>query len=326
MNKHDDTRNIRNSWGNRIAVWEPEYSQIKAQRIGVERSSMLRSLQIATTGLTIATLNEDDIILPIKLRTLPTADSSLTSLQMMPIFSTRGNSYAIDQATAGFSLNFRTSAIKRINGERVMKAQCDPQRGINTLKLTSKLIQQIETEIDIPQGYQMKLFGEEESRDESNKALAKYLPLTLILIFTILLLLFNSYRDTLVITLTIPLIFIGVVGGLLISGKLFDFFSLLGLLGLIGMNVKNAVILVARINELRASGVEPQAAIIRAAADRFTPVVTASGTTVLGLIPLLFDPMFGSMAATIMGGLVVATILVLLLLPVIYSLFYRIRL
>ena len=326
MDKHDGTRNIRNSWGNRIAVWEPEYSQIKAQRIGVERSSMLRSLQIATTGLTIATLNEDDIILPIKLRTLPTADSSLTSLQMMPIFSTRGNSYAIDQATAGFSLNFRTSAIKRINGERVMKAQCDPQRGVNTLELTSKLIQQIETEIDIPQGYQMKLFGEEESRDESNKALAKYLPLTLILIFTILLLLFNSYRDTLVITLTIPLIFIGVVGGLLISGKLFDFFSLLGLLGLIGMNVKNAVILVARINELRASGVEPQAAIIRAAADRFTPVVTASGTTVLGLIPLLFDPMFGSMAATIMGGLVVATILVLLLLPVIYSLFYRIRL
>jgi multidrug efflux pump subunit AcrB len=244
---------------------------------------------------------------------------------MMPIFSTRGNSYAIDQAASGFSLNFRTSAIKRINGERVMKAQCDPQRCVNTLELTDKLTQEIKNEIAIPQGYQMKLVGEEESRDESNKALAKYLPLTLILIFTILLLLFNSYRDTLVITLTIPLIFIGVVGGLLISGKPIDFFSLLGLLGLIGMNVKNAVILVARINELRASGVEPQAAIIRAAADRFTPVVTASGTTVLGLIPLLFDPMFGSMAVTIMGGLVVATILVLLLLPVIYSLFYRIR-
>ena len=107
---------------------------------------------------------------------------------------------------------------------------------------------------------------------------------------------------------------------------MFDFFSLLGLLGLVGMNVKNGVILISRITELRGKGVAPAEAVVRAASDRFVPVVAASATTVLALIPLLFDSMFGSMAATIMGGLVVATLLVLMILPVVYSLFYRIKL
>jgi multidrug efflux pump subunit AcrB len=106
---------------------------------------------------------------------------------------------------------------------------------------------------------------------------------------------------------------------------MFDFFSLLGLLGLVGMNIKNGVILISRIDELRSSGFAPSEAIVAAVEDRFVPVVTASATTVLGLTPLLFDSMFGSMAATIMGGLIVATIMVLVILPLVYSLFYRMK-
>jgi multidrug efflux pump subunit AcrB len=117
-----------------------------------------------------------------------------------------------------------------------------------------------------------------------------------------------------------------VVLGLGVTGKMFDFFSLLGLLGLVGMNIKNAVILIARIRELRADDYEPINAVVEATADRFIPVVAASLTTILGMIPLLADSMFGSMAATIMGGLLVATLMVLVVLPVVYSLFYRIKL
>jgi multidrug efflux pump subunit AcrB len=123
--------------------------------------------------------------------------------------------------------------------------------------------------------------------------------------------------------MTIPLIFIGVVIGLVISGKMFDFFSLLGLLGLVGMHVKSGVILLMRIRELRKEGNSVYLSVTKAATDRLTPVITASGTTVLALIPLLFDPMFGSMAATIMGGLVVATLLVVVVLPVVYTIFYK---
>jgi multidrug efflux pump subunit AcrB len=206
-----------------------------------------------------------------------------------------------------------------------MKAQCDVERGENTIELFGSLRRELEQQITIPDGYRMEVYGEQESREESNEALASQLPVTLVLIIIVLMLLFGNLRAPIVVIVTLPLIFIGVVAGLAITGKMFDFFSLLGLLGLVGMNVKNGVILLSRIDELRGMGVAPHEAIVRSAQDRFLPVVVASATTVLGISPLLFDSMFGSMAATIMGGLVVATMLTLMVLPVIYSLIYRIK-
>lgn len=326
MDARTDTRNVRNSWGNRVAVWQPRYSQIKAQRLGVERSSMLTSLEISTSGLPIATYREGDLAMPILLRSEPLADNALSALATMPVFSRSGRSYSIEQATVDFDFGFRPSVIRRINSERVMKAQCDPQRGVNTIALLEELKSEVASNVTLPDGYRMELFGEEESREESNAALVGKLPIALILIFITLLLLFGNLRDPMVVLVTLPLIFIGVVLGLGVTGKMFDFFSLLGLLGLIGMNVKNAVILVSRIRELRADGYEAHRAVVVAATDRFIPVVAASATTILGMLPLLADSMFGSMAATIMGGLLVATILVLIVLPVVYSLFYRIKL
>ncbi len=326
MSRNEDTRNVRNNWGNRVAVWQPEYSQLKAQRLGVTRASMLTSLEIASEGLPIAQLRSGDQTLPVLLCADMMGDNSLTALETMPVFSRSGASYAIEQAAVDFDFGFRGSVIKRVDGERVVKAQCDPRRGVNTLQLLDELRDEVEREITIPDGCRLELFGEEESREESNRAIGDKLPLTLVLIFVILLFNFGNCRDPLVVLLTLPLIFTGVVLGLLVAGKLFDFFSLLGLLGLVGMNVKNGVILVERINELRAAGVEPSEAVVRAASDRFLPVVAAAGTTILGMIPLLFDSLFGGMAATIMGGLFVATLLVLILLPVVYSLIYRIKL
>ena len=229
----------------------------------------------------------------------------------------------MEQAASGFSFDFGLPIIRRIDSHRVMKAQCDPKEGANTIALFNELNKQITNNIALPDGYRMEIYGEQESRNESNKALASRLPLTLILIVVLLVILFGNYRDMMIIVATIPLIFIGVVVGLVISGKMFDFFSLLGLLGLVGMHVKSGVILLMRINELRGTGLSTQSAATKAATDRLTPVITASGTTVLALIPLLFDPMFGSMAATIMGGLIVATLLVVVILPVTYTILYK---
>lgn len=326
MEQREDTRNVRNSWGNRVAVWQPDYAQLKAQRLGVERSSMIASLEIATSGLNVATFREDDAQLPILLRTDSVIDSSPLSLSVMPIFSMRGRSYSLEQAVSGFEFGFHPSVIRRIDSERVMKAQCDPKRGINAIALLSDIEREVEQNISIPEGYRMAVFGEQESREESNDALQSKLPIALLLILIILVLLFGNLRDPLVVLLTLPLIFAGVVAGLAVSGKMFDFFSLLGLLGLVGMNVKNGVILISRISELRESGLEAIDAVIKAVEDRSIPVITASATTVLGMIPLLFDSMFGSMAVAIMGGLIVATFMVLVILPVVYSLFYRIKL
>lgn len=325
MRRRDDTRNVRNSWGNRIPVWLPQYSQIKGQRIGVSRSRAAQWLRVATEGYTLGTYREGDRVMPILLKEDNIASTNLTNMQAMPVFSQSGKAYSIEQASDGFRFDFVPPVIKRYNGERVMKAQCDPRRGVNTIALAESLLSEVESAVALPDGYEMKIFGEQESRSESNEALAAYMPLTLILIFVILLLLFGNYRSPVVICLMIPLVGIGVVGGLAVTGKMFDFFSLLGLLGLIGMNVKNAVIMVSRIDELRERGTPPLDAVVGSAADRFVPVVVASGTTVLGLLPLLFDSMFGSMAATIMGGLMVATLLTLCILPVVYSIFYNIH-
>ena len=325
MQHSDAVRNVRNSWGNGVAVWEPRYSQLKAQRIGVQRGSMIASLQMSTSGLRLATYREGDLSMPILLRVEPSADSALTSLVTMPVFSQRGVSYALEQAVSGFNFGFRPSVVRRINGERVMKAQCDPTRGVNAIALLGELEDILRRDITLPEGYRMEVYGEQESREESNKALAARMPLTLILMFIILLLLFGNIREPVIVLITLPLIFIGVVAGLGVTGKMFDFFSVLGLLGLVGMNIKNGVILISRIDELRSMGFSDGDAVVSAARDRFIPVVAASATTVLGMLPLLFDAMFGSMAATIMGGLIVATILVLVVLPVVYSLFYRVK-
>ena len=317
--------NIRNGWGNRVPMWQPVYSQMKGQRIGVTRSQMARGITIATQGYTLGEYREGDQFMPILLKDENIGSYNLTNLQALPIFNPSGKVFSIEQATDGFRFDFRPGVIKRFNRQRVMKAQCDPGRGVNTMQLFAALRDSVDRAVVLPEGYSMKVFGEQESQQESNEALAEYMPLTLVLILIVLLLLLRNYREPVVILLMIPLIFIGVVLGLAVTGKVFNFFSLLGLLGLVGMNIKNAVVLVEQIGVLRAAGKDPYEALTSATRSRIVPVAMASGTTILGMLPLLFDSMFGAMAATIMGGLLVATLLTVCVLPVVYALFYNIR-
>lgn len=317
--------NIRNSWGNRIPTWQPIYSQIKGQRIGVSRSRMAEWITLATQGYPMAEFRRGDEFIPIVLKDDQTDGFDLSNLQSMPIFSQRGRVFSIEQASSGYDFDFRTGIIEQYNRRRTMKAQCDPAEGVNTRRLFDQLLDEVNAKIDIPDGYSLKIFGEQESQQESNEALAKNMPLAMVLIFIILLMLFGNFRDPIAILLMSPLIFIGVVGGLLLTGNSFDFFSLLGLLGLVGMNVKNAVILLTSIKDRQRDGLSPYAAIIAAAHDRIIPVSVASITTILALIPLLFDSLFAGMAATIMGGLLIATILTMIVLPVVYAIFYNIK-
>ena len=317
--------NVRNGWGNRVPMWQPLYSQMKGQRIGITRSQMARGITIATQGYTLGEYREGDQFMPILLKDENIGSYNLTNLQALPIFNPSGKVFSIEQATDGFRFDFRPGVVRRFNRQRVMKAQCDPGRGVNTMQLFAALRDSVERAVTLPEGYSMKVFGEQESQQESNEALAEYMPLTLVLILIVLLLLFRNYREPVVILLMIPLIFIGVVLGLAVTGKVFNFFSLLGLLGLVGMNIKNAVVLVEQIGVLRAAGKDPYEALTSATRSRIVPVAMASGTTILGMLPLLFDSMFGAMAATIMGGLLVATLLTVCVLPVVYALFYNIR-
>lgn len=152
-----------------------------------------------------------------------------------------------------------------------MMAQCDPRRGVNAIAAFNEVWPLVQKEIKVPEGYTMKYFGEQESQVESNEALAKNLPLTFFLMFVTLLFLFRTYRKPTVILLMLPLIFIGIVLGLVLLGKSFDFFSILGLLGLIGMNIKNAIVLVEQIDLEAKTGKNRWMLFVSATTSRIVP-------------------------------------------------------
>ena len=321
MHRDDDLINVRNSWGNKIPVWKPVYSPERAQPLGVSRQSMAQSIQIGTSGMTLGEYREGDQVLPILLKDNTVDSFRINDLRTLPVFGTTQETTTLEQVVSEFDFQYKFSNVKDYNRQMVMMAQADPRRGVNAIAAFNKIWK----EVQVPEGYTMKYFGEQESQAESNAALAANMPLTFFLMFITLLFLFRTYRKPIVILLMLPLIFIGIVLGLILLGKSFDFFSVLGLLGLIGMNIKNAIVLVDQIDIETASGKTPLNAVISATTSRIIPVAMASGTTILGMLPLLFDAMFGGMAATIMGGLLVASALTLFVLPVAYCAIHKIK-
>ena len=325
MHRDNDLINVRNSWGNKVPIWKPIYSQERAQPLGVSRQSMAQSIQIGTSGMTLGEYRQGDQVLPILLKDNAIDSFRINDLRTLPVFGTTRETTTLEQVVSDFDYQYKFSNVKDYNRQMVMMAQADPRRGVNSIAAFNRVWNQVQKEIDVPEGYTMKYFGEQESQAESNAALAANMPLTFFLMFVTLLFLFKSYRKPIVILLMLPLIFIGIVLGLLLLGKTFDFFAILGLLGLIGMNIKNAIVLVDQIDAETAMGKTPREAVISATTTRIVPVAMASGTTILGMLPLLFDAMFGGMAASIMGGLLLASILTLFVLPVAYCAIHKIK-
>ena len=322
----DLVTDIRSNWGDKVPVWKPMFSQQKGLRLGITRQQVANSFRTATNGLPLGEYREGDISLPILLKDEDAENMNLNDVKSVPVFSTKGNSVKVEQVIDNFSLGYDYNVVRRFNRERCMMMQCEPKRGANTMAAFKQVLTAVQEQMQLPEGYKMKYFGEQETQDVSNAALAKNIPLTFLLIYVVLLFLFPSnYRKPVLIMLMLPLVFIGVVWGLLLFGKSLDFFAILGLLGLIGMNIKNAIVLVDEIGLQLKDGKGAVPAVVEATKTRIVPVTMASGTTILGMLPLLGDAMFAGMAATIMGGLFVSTILTIFVLPVTYCIFFKIR-
>ncbi len=315
---------VRNSWGDKVPQLLPHYSQSKGQHLAVSRSAMAQSLAITTQGIAIGQYRSGDQYLPILLRDRDYDDFSLSDIGSIPIFSATGGVIPLSQVTDSISYGYQYFDVRHFNRQRYMMAECEPKRGANMIAAYGEIVERVRNEVKLPEGYKLLVLGDYDVQSTSNKALGENLPLTFILIFIALLFLFRSYRKPLVILSMVPLIFTGVVLGLALFGQMFNFLCLLGLLGLIGMNVKNAIVLVDQVHTEIKGGLSRYDALIQATKSRLVPVVMASGTTILGMSPLLLDAMFAAMAATIMGGLFVATILTMFILPVVYALAFNI--
>jgi multidrug efflux pump subunit AcrB len=222
-----------------------------------------------------------------------------------------------------FTLENEDPIMMRRNRQSTITVHADPMEGLPRT-LFERVRPAIEA-IELPPGYKLEWGGEYEDSGRAQAALAGTLPIFLLVMMLIVLTLFNSIKTTLIIWITVPFALIGIVVGLLTAGQPFGFMALLGALSLSGMLIKNSIVLIDEIRLQIGSGKAPWNAVVDASVSRVRPVSMAALTTVLGLIPLLFDAFFVAMAVTVMAGLLFATILTLIVVPVLYVIFYRYR-
>jgi multidrug efflux pump subunit AcrB len=241
-------------------------------------------------------------------------------LQVRPLDGVE--SVPLAQITRSIDVEWEDPLIWRWDRRRAITVQAVPT-GLAT-ELRADVLAAIES-IPLPPGYALMWDGEFRSSQEAQQSLIPGMIPAGIVIALIVVALFNAYRPPLIILFTIPFAAIGVTVGLLATGQPFGFVALLGAMSLIGMMVKNAIVLLDQVSLEKAAGKSDYQAMIDAAISRLRPVLLAAGTTVLGVIPLLKDVFWISMAVTIMAGLAFGTILTMILLPVLYAILYRIK-
>ena len=228
----------------------------------------------------------------------------------------------LSQVSQGIDLCWEEPVVVRYNGQRMQRMQCSPRPGISTETARLAIARDIER-IPLPQGYTLSWEGEHKASTQSTSYLFKGFPLSVVMMILILILLFNDLRRPLIILCCIPFVIVGVLPVMLVSGKDFGFVSIVGMLGLIGMMIKNGIVLIDEISLQQSQGKPLEQALVDSSKSRLLPVMMASLTTILGMIPLLSDSLFGSMAVTIMGGLSAGTVIILVFIPVLYSLMMK---
>ncbi|EOG7701159.1 multidrug efflux RND transporter permease subunit VmeV [Vibrio parahaemolyticus] len=320
-------RNIRHDWRERTKELVPVFNESKARRLGISKEDLSSTLQMAFGGSTFGVLRDGTHTLPIMMR-LPEAERvDFESLQNVKIWSPSLQTYIpVDQIIDGVELDWSEPLIQRRDRKRTLTVLAD--HDVLSDDTAASLFARVQPKVmalHIPEGYEITWGGEYESSKDAQEGLFGSLPMGYLLMFIITILLFNSIKKPLVIWFTVPLSIIGVAFGLLTTNMPFSFTAFLGLLSLSGMILKNGIVLLDQINLELESGKDPYLAIVDSAISRVRPVSMAALTTILGMIPLVFDAFFGSMAITIMAGLGFATVLTLIVVPVMFAILFGIK-
>ena len=249
----------------------------------------------------ISSVLDEEALLKIKSGTADRSDLIESIMQTTPL----------KQIGKGISMEWEDPIVPRYNGQRAQTVMCSPSPGIETEKARATIAERIE-QIKLPEGYQLQWKGEKDASTQTMHYLFKNVPLGIVLMIAILIMLFKDYRKPAIILCCVPLLAIGIVGAMLLSGQSFTFCAIVGALGLVGMMMKNCIVLMDEIGEQISAGIAPAEALVSSSESRLRPVMMASLTTILGMIPLLSDAMFGSMAT-------------LFFVPILYAMFFKIK-
>lgn len=353
MEKNDATWLVTDNW----SAMEPsviiDYNQIEARMAGISRSDAGLSVLAASEGIPCGTITEGEDRLTVYIRSTGPDGMPVEDISDAPVWSMTPNLGGTDMTETlqaiqagiitqediigaivspvplstvsdGIRLEWEDYSICRRNGQRAIKAQCNNTSGYTAAQARDAILDEIEA-IELPQGYSLSWLGEYNASRQSTQYLFKFFPVSIVLMLLIMIALFKDLKKPLIIILCLPVVAIGIVFGMLASGKGFGFVAIVGCLGIIGMMIKNGIVLIDEIDRRLGMGIEPYKALVDSTLTRIRPVMMASMTTVLGMAPLLADPLFGSLAVTIMGGLTVGTVIILVFLPVLYSIFFRIK-
>ncbi|TDL78254.1 efflux RND transporter permease subunit [Palleronia sediminis] len=318
----DQLQDLRTDWRERELAILPIYDEGRSKTAGVTRSDVAQALQYATDGVRAGTYREDSRLIPILVRMPGASTEGGEHLIGQPVYSEAAQtSIPLEQLLDGFEYEAQDTLIQRRNRLPTITVEAGVPAGVNAAGVFTEIRGTVE-EIALPEGYKLEWGGEFESSSDAQESLGRQLPISLLIMVLISILLFQKLRQPLVVWLLVPMAVNGVAIGLLATGLPFSFTALLGLLSLSGMLLKNGIVLVEEIDLTRADGVPFTRAVVEASTSRLRPVLLAAITTILGMVPLLSDAFFASMAVTIMGGLGFATILTMIAAPVFYYLVF----
>lgn len=318
---------VRDNWRERTKVIRPRFNEAMARRAGISKQDIDDVLLSSMSGRTVGIYRDGTHLLPIVARSPLAERDNLDALYDLQVYSNKLQRYVpITQVVTGFELVWEEAQIQRRDRKRTVTVMADHDNLSDDT--ASALLARVKADIeaiDLPTGYFLSWGGEYEAQQKAQKALFSSLPLGYLMMFIITVLLFNSLRSALVIWACVPLAIIGVSFGLLLLGAPFGFIALLGFLSLSGMLIKNCIVLVEQIKLELEEGKAAFNAVFDSAVSRVRPVSMAAITTILGMLPLLGDDFFASLAVVIMFGLGFATILTLLFLPVLYCSVFKIK-
>ncbi|MGI9325787.1 MAG: efflux RND transporter permease subunit [Pseudomonadales bacterium] len=315
----------RTDWFNRTQKVVPDYSQERGLWSVVTRQDLAITTKRAYDGIPVGQFRESDKLLPIVVRLDEEerrAVNEMDVLQVQGMLSTR--TVPIASVVDGLAVEWEDPVVQRWNRRRALTVQAHPAPGVTFPTVYASVIDDFNA-IELPPDYELVWDGEYDSTDSARASLLPgMIPTAVILLFT-LVLLYNGFRKPLVILTNIPFAAVGIVVGLLATGASFGFVALLGAMSLVGMMIKNGIVLVDEIGIGVDAGKSEYDAIVDAALSRLRPVMLAAATTVLGVIPLLQDVFWIGLAVVIMAGLSFGTVLTMIMIPVFYSLYFKVE-
>ncbi len=334
LNDRDDTRNVGDDWGPRVKKLVIEVSEDRARRAGITNEDVATSLQTFLSGYETTQYREDDKTIPVVLRSLAEGRRNIDRLSTLSVFSQDGSSVPLTQVAAGH-LQWESSEILRRDLYSTITVDSDVIAGVTAFDVIAELTPWLEEQkAQWGIGYRYEFGGEVEGSGKANASIAAKLPIAGMVILMLLVWQFNSLRKPAIVLATILFALVGVAIGLVtvdllgLPGGYFGFMTLLGIVSLAGIVINNGIVLIDRIDiEQAENGLSPPQAVIQAAQQRFRPIMLTTATTIASLIPLYAggDAMWQPLAIAIIFGLAFSTMLTLGFVPLMYSLFYRVR-